>query len=210
MKFTLVAFVVLIVTNLITSDEPQGKIVCFGDSITFGALVEGSGWVDQLARMSDKINVINAGRKGRKTSDIDELPPVIDANKDADYFLIFLGVNDLKDGNDSLVNRCIDNMHAMIDMVSAGIEEDVRIILIAPCGISFETMSDLNKGKKYNENTAESLIKLEAEYKALAELKQTGFITLLNVVSPENYIDGVHPTMEGHKQISEKMWEYLN
>jgi lysophospholipase L1-like esterase len=208
MKTRIVIFIYLI-SFLVNCGGFRGKIVCFGDSITYGALVEGNGWVDQLALMSDKITLVNAGRKGRKTADIDELPPVIEANKDADYFIFFLGVNDLKDGNDSLVYNCADNIRTMIDMAAAGIE-NVHIILVAPCGINLETMSDLNKGKKYNGNTAESLIMLEEKYRAIAKEKNTGFISLLTVVSPGNYVDGLHPNIEGHKQIADKIWEFLS
>ncbi len=187
----------------------KGKIVCFGDSITHGALVEGNGWVELLNQKSGSIVTVNAGRNGRKTSDMNELMPVLEKNKDADYFLFLLGVNDLKNGNDSLVSLCINNMKWMIEQVKEKIPP-ARIVLMAPCGINLEEMSQLNRSKKYNENTAASLIKLEKGYKELAEKEKVEFISLLITVSPKNYVDGLHPNSEGHKEIADKIWYELN
>src|SRR5215831_5594696 len=78
------------------------QVVCFGDSITFGALVDGKSWVYFLSKDHSDIDFVNAGRSGRKTSDGKELLPVLEKYPNADYYLIFLGVNDLKDGTDSM------------------------------------------------------------------------------------------------------------
>jgi acyl-CoA thioesterase I len=187
----------------------KGRILCFGDSITFGAQVQGSGWVNLLAKKSDSISVINAGRSGRRTSDKKELLPVLEKNEDASFVLIFLGVNDLKDGNDSLVAACVDNMEWMIEKTKEIIPQ-AKIILLAPSGINLKDMSELNRGKKYNESTFESLAKLEKKYKELAEKELIGFISLFNTVSSENFLDGLHPNKNGHQQIAEKVWDELN
>ncbi len=211
MKFTkrLIGLLILSVSIIGCSAGLSGKIICFGDSITYGALVEGHSWADQLALKSDNIVVVNAGRKGRKTSDRDELPPIVEANTDADYFLIFLGVNDLKDGTDSMVTASIDNMKWMTGYVKENIP-GVKIVLIAPCGINLDDMSELNQSKKYNENTAESIIKLEKGYKDLSTQQGYQFISLLNTVSPENFVDGIHPTVEGQTEIVDKIWKELS
>jgi len=208
----LIAFVIIIVLAFafeIQQKQIKGKIVCFGDSITYGASYEGNGWPEQLDKMSDSISVINAGRKGRKTSDKNELLPVIEANKDADYFLFLLGVNDLKDGNDSLVNCCIVNMKWMIEKVKDEIP-NARIVLMAPSRINLEEMAELNREKKYNENTFNSLIKLEERYKKLAKEESVEFVSLFDIVSPRNLFDGIHPNIEGYSEITKKIWSELN
>jgi lysophospholipase L1-like esterase len=208
--FILLMILFLISSTLIIMENGlKGKIVCFGDSITHGALVEGNGWVELLDQKSDSIVTVNAGRNGRKTSDKFELLPVLEKNKDADYFLLLLGVNDLKDGNDSLVTVCVNNMRWMIAQVKEKIPV-AKIILMAPCSINLKDMSELNRSKKYNQNTAASLIKLETCYKELAEKEGIWFISLLHTVSSKNYVDGLHPNSEGHKEIADKIWEELN
>lgn len=206
--FLLLGLLILSASTFIKNDL-KGKILCFGDSITFGAQVQGFCWVDLLAKKSDSIFVINAGRSGRKTSDKNELLKVLENNLDADFVLIFLGVNDLKDGNDSLVASCVNNMKWMIEKTRENIP-NAKIVTLAPTGINLKDMSELNRNKKYNRNTEASLIKLEKEYQILAEKESVRFISLLNAVSPENYLDGLHPNKDGHRQIADAVWKGMN
>jgi len=185
------------------------KIVCFGDSITYGALVRGYSWVDLISKMNHNLIMINAGRKGRKTSDKEELLPILDKNSDANYFLLFLGVNDLKNGNDTLVQTCVDNMKWMIEQIKEKAPH-ARIVLLAPSQINTKIMSELNIIKKYNENTSRSLVLLAKKYKELASNEHIGFIDLLKTVSPENYVDGLHPNKKGQFQIARAVWKELN
>lgn len=212
-KFVLFASVLITLlfstAAIMNENRIKGKILCFGDSITYGAFVRGYAWDDLLNKKSDSLFVVNAGRKGRKTSDKEELLPVLRENLDAKYVLIFLGVNDLKDGNDSLVNGCIDNITWMINKIKEEIPL-AKIVLLAPTGINLKTMSEINVKKNYNLNTEKSLVKLESKYKALALKESVGFISLLNVVSPENYVDGLHPNKEGQREIADAVWNGLN
>ena len=186
----------------------KGKVVCFGDSITHGAKVNGHSWVYFLSKDHKDNNFINAGRNGRKTSDKEEILPVLKANPDADYFLIFLGVNDLKDGNDSLVNICVQNMKWMINKIRET-NSKTKIVILSPSDINLKTMSALNVKKKYNENTKQSLRKLEISYKELAKEESAGFISLLKTVSPQNYADVLHPNITGQQQIAAAVWKGL-
>lgn len=185
------------------------KIVCFGDSITHGAKVNGRSWVYILSKEHQNFDFINEGRNGRKTSDKEELLPILKKYPDANYFLIFLGVNDLKNGNDSLVNLCVENMKWMINKIRQT-NNAVKIVILSPTQINLKTMSPLNVGKKYNENTYKSLIKLGKRYRELAKEDSIGFITLLNSVSPQNYADGLHPNEKGQQEIAKKIWFALN
>lgn len=78
------------------------QVVCFGDSITYGAQVDGHSWVYFLSQDHPDIDFVNAGRSGRKTTDKEELLPVLKKYPNANDYLIFLGVNDLKNGNESM------------------------------------------------------------------------------------------------------------
>jgi lysophospholipase L1-like esterase len=70
-------------------------------------------------------------------------------------------------------------------------------------------MSPLNVGKKYNENTKRSLYTLENRYKSLADKDSLGFISLLHTVSFPNYVDGLHPDINGQKEIAAAVWKGL-
>lgn len=190
-------------------NNKQKQIVCFGDSITYGAQVDGHSWVYFLSQEHPDIDFVNAGRSGRKTSDKAELLPVLKKYPDANDYLIFLGVNDLKNGNDSMVNSCVENMQWMINQIRK-LNATAKIIILAPSDINLKTMNDINKKKEYNENTKRSLYKLEKRYKKLAVNQQINFISLLHVVSKPNYADGLHPNIAGQKEIANAVWKGLN
>jgi acyl-CoA thioesterase I len=192
-----------------TNNNIKGEVVCFGDSITHGAHVDGHSWVYFLSKEYKGIDFINEGRNGRKTSDKSELLPVLKKYPHADYFLIFLGVNDLKNGNDSLVNVCISNMKWMVNKIRES-DNSTKIVILAPSDINLKTMSEINVKKKYNENTRKSLIELETKYKELSKEDSTGFISLLHIVSPPNYVDGLHPNIAGQKEIANAVWKGMN
>jgi acyl-CoA thioesterase-1 len=187
----------------------EGPVVCFGDSITYGANVHGHSWVWYLSEEHTNINFINAGRSGRKTSDKEELLPVIQKNASAKYFLIFLGVNDLKNGNDSMVNNCITNMKWMIAKIHEGAPQ-AKIIILSPTDINVKTMAPINVQKKYNENTHNSLNALNKKYKQLAREENLGFISLFHSISKPNYADGLHPNENGQMQIASTVWKHLS
>jgi lysophospholipase L1-like esterase len=206
-KLLLVSIVLGFMGMNLTQQEKK-EIVCFGDSITHGAQVGGHSWVYLLQNGHKDIDFINAGRNGRKTSDKEELLPVLNKYPNPDFILIFLGVNDLKNGNDSMVNQCVNNMDWMIKRIKET-DPSTRIIILSPTDINLKTMSPLNVGKKYNENTKKSLVELEKKYEQLAVKDSTGFISLLHTISPSNYADGLHPNIKGQSEIAAKIWKSL-
>ena len=209
--FTLI--VLLCLTGL-TAGVPEakvhGQIVCFGDSITFGAQVDGQSWVWYLQQENlPGVEFINAGRSGRKTADTAELAPVLLKYPRADYYLIFLGVNDLKNGNEALEDKCVSNMRWMIARIRQT-DPGARIVLLSPTDINTQDMSPVNVKKQYNQNTRKSLAGLEIKYRALALEQHTGFISLLHTVSKNDYADGLHPDRKGQQQIAAAVWKGLN
>lgn len=196
------------VLGMQSAKDIQGKIVCFGDSITNGALVNGHSWVYFLSLNHPEIDFVNAGRNGRTTSDKKQILPVLKKNPDADYFIIFLGVNDLKDGTKVMVKQCVKNMKWMIQKIRGAIT-GVNIVILAPTTINLLTMAPYNVRKKYNENTKKALVYLKRAYKALAKRESIEFISLLHTVSPSNYVDGLHPNIAGQRQIARAVWNGL-
>jgi acyl-CoA thioesterase-1 len=212
MKRYFLVIMMIAIAGVITmafKEKIHGQVVCYGDSITYGAKVDGHSWVWFLSKEHKGIDFINAGRSGRKTSDKEELLPVLKKYPNADYFLIFLGVNDLKDGTDSMVESCIINLKWMVGKIREA-APGAQIVILSPSDINLKTMAEINVQKKYNEKTKESLSQLEKKYKELAKEEHLGFISLLHAVSKTNYADGLHPDIKGQKQIANAIWKGLN
>ncbi len=214
MKKTISLFVLLLAAGVMTSmaviSKPQGQIICFGDSITHGAKVDGNSWVYVLQQKHyPGVEFMKEGHNGRKTADKKELLPVLKKYPDASYYLLFLGVNDLKNGNESMVDSCVKNMQWMIDKIHTE-NPKAKVVILSPTDINIDIMTQLNKDKEYNWNTKKSLRLLEKKYQTLAQKEHTGFISLLHVVSKPNYADGLHPNVAGQREIAKAVWKGLN
>jgi lysophospholipase L1-like esterase len=107
-----------------------------------------------------------------------------------------------------MVNSCVENMQWMIDEIRK-VNSEAKIVILAPSDINLKTMNDINRNKKYNESTKQSLYQLEKKYKELAVEQQISFISLLHVVSKPNYADGLHPNIAGQKEIAKAVWKGL-
>lgn len=209
----IVSIIILIagiaVMSMAFKENIHGQVVCFGDSITYGTKVDKHSWVWFLSKTHPEIHFINAGRSGRKTADKEELLPVLKKYSNADYYLIFLGVNDLKDGTNAQVNNCIQNMKWMISRIQAT-DPKAKVVILSPPDINLKTMSQVNIQKKYNQNTRKGLFQLEKKYEELSQEEHVFFISLLHAVSKPNYVDGLHPNIEGQEQIANTVWKGLN
>jgi acyl-CoA thioesterase-1 len=199
-------FLIVVLVGVNYTTKPS--VVCYVDSITHGAMVDGHSWVYHLSNEHAECEFLNEGRNGRKTSDTAEFLEVVRRHMDADVYVMFIGVNDLKDGTDELVERCVKNMRYMINVVSK-LHVRAKLLLVSPPRISLSNMSEENRRKLYNENTQVSLMKLDERYRELASEEGVGFVSLLDVLSPGDYVDGLHPNEMGQKKIAKAIWKEL-
>jgi lysophospholipase L1-like esterase len=186
----------LLTSTALRAEVPEGDIVCLGDSITHAG-----GWLKAVGEKSPKMKLLNYGRPGRKTSDTKLNDAVIKKVKVADWWFIFLGVNDLQNGDANKVAAAVEHMSQLIDKIREKFPR-TKVLILAPCGINVKTMAEENLRKGYNEKCATALTQLEKEYEKLAKKKDARFISLLNAVSPENYLDGLHPNPAGHQEMA--------
>ena len=189
----------------LASDEIP-RILCYGDSITHRGT-----WLSSVENEID-VKMINAGMSGRRAAQAaTQLAPYLQQYADLDRIVLFLGVNDLpardKRPGDEKVAGCVADMNEAIDLALTRFEPN-DIILVAPCTVNPETMSSVNLEKGY-QVTPPLLEQLEKEYQALAQQRKISFMSLLHVVSKENYLDGLHPNRAGNDEIATAIGAYL-
>ncbi|MCP5519976.1 MAG: sulfatase-like hydrolase/transferase [Verrucomicrobiales bacterium] len=184
----------------------ETRVLCLGDSITANG-----GWVDELDE-SDQFEIINAGLGGRRASQAAEaLTKAIADHPEAERLVLFLGVNDLPARDprpgEVKVAEVVRNMESTLDLALTRFRRE-DILLIAPCNVNPDTLSEVNLAKGY-QVTPPLLADLEREYRLLALTKGVWFLSLLHVVSPENYRDGLHPNAAGDTQIADAIGDFL-
>lgn len=181
-----------------TTDE---KVILFyGNSLTAAyGLDPKEGFPNRIQERIDSLgldyNVINSGLSGETTSGgLNRLDWVL--NQPVDIFVLELGANDGLRGIP--LSESKNNLQKMIDMVK-GKNPDTQIIL---AGMQIPP----NMGADYTTQFKEM-------YPSLAQRNDIHLIPfLLEGVAGNpalNLADGIHPTAEGQKIVTENVWEIL-
>jgi len=187
--------------NTSESDTTSKSILFFGDSLTAGyglddpedaypALIQ-----QKLDSLNLKYTAINAGVSGETTAGgKNRISWVLKQN--VDIFVLELGANDGLRGIPLSETR--QNLQAIIDTVRTK-NPDTQIVL---AGMQLPP----NLGQKYTAG-------FKKIYPELAEKNNAKLIPFLltNVAGiPDlNQQDGIHPTVKGHKIVTENVWDIL-
>ena len=181
--------------------KSKKTILCFGDSLTAGMGLEDSNdaFPSLLQSKIDSLGldyiVINSGLSGETTAGGKSRVKWV-LNENVDIFLLELGANDGLRGVPLTETRA--NLQAIIDIVQ---DENPNITIIL-AGMELPP----NMGQEYTAEFRSIFSDLAKEN----NLKLIPFI-LKNVggIAELNQSDGIHPTIEGHKIVSNTVWEVL-
>lgn len=173
------------------------KILCFGDSNTYGYDPRGFGgrygnedrWVDRLERQTG-YTAINAGVNGQ------EIPRHSIQLQEADCLLVMLGTNDLLQGATAK-----EAAVRMACCLTSHLLNYRQIILIAP--------PPMKRGAWVpTDDLVWASLQLGEEYRLLAEKLNVTFIDARNW-NIELAFDGVHFTENGHRTFADRLREFL-
>ena len=181
------------------------KILCFGDSNTYGydpRSFFGSQypaqhrWVDLLAQ---KLNcdAVNEGENGREIPrqvwELQRFDLMLSNQSPLDCLLVMLGGNDLLQGNS--VEAIAQRMEAFLKRIPL---EKPQIVLIGP--------PRMQPGAWITDNRLlEDCVRLNAAYQALAEKLGIRFIDTTDW-DIEVTFDGVHYSEQGHQTFAENLY----
>lgn len=202
------------------------RIVCFGDSITQGALDTEGGWADRLKRSLTKreldgtdghrYQVYNLGIGGDTSEDlIRRLKPEMEARLSKSWqntFIIAIGINDSRFNNDlDRVEISLDDYKAnlkKIVTVARQFSDKICLIGITPVAedrVEFKQLTYINDDiEKYDNVLGQVAEELGiSKLDIFAEAKNnTVFMDSLN-------IDKLHPDQNGHKWLHERIEQFL-
>ncbi len=197
---------------LTTTASAAEQVLCFGDSITEGTYIEGkwvrgNSWVNAFNKLGKgEIKAINAGRSGRKTSDMAGLNNALKQHPKIDHAVLFLGVNDLRISTDNVLDACVTNTHVIVKRVRQAYP-NVQVTILSSPGLDVPNVTQRFAKMGYDGKEQAMLDKLRVRYKNFAAENSCHYIDLWGVVSAGNFTDGLHPGTTGQKQIARTVWQ---
>lgn len=197
------------------------RIVCFGDSNTYGqSPVDGSrygegvrwpGVLDNL--LGDGFEVVNEGKNGRTIAFDDpyiegcnglkDIGSCLERNDPVDLLIIMLGTNDLKVYFESTPQMIADNLRNMCELVRE--RTDAKLLLVSPMLLGDQIeFSPLHL--EFGREQVDYSFELAPQIEKVAEETGSEFIDLA-VVAMSSDVDCLHLMPEEHAKVAQAMQE---
>lgn len=200
------------------------RILCFGDSNTYGYIPDGTGrygedirWTGRLQKkLSGQAIVIEEGLCGRTTVFQDELrigrrgietlPILLESHAPLDLVIVMLGTNDCKTvygASAEVIGKGIEQIIGQIKFI----QPQAEILLISPILLG----EDVWKPEYDTEFSRESVWvsrKLKTVYNKIAEKNNCMFLAASDIANPSE-TDQEHLDVRGHEALADKIYDYI-
>ncbi len=198
------------------------KVLCFGDSNTFGFIPKNGGrysknerWSGILSEISkQEFEIIEAGCNNRtcvakNVQGIEYIGVKILSKyvkEDIDTVILALGINDVQFLYDVTVDNIKNGMEELIN-ISKTINPNIEIVIVSPNSVT----EDIFNGYfvcQFNETSIEKSKQISEKYFELSKKYNCKFLDL-NKIAKVSKFDGLHYEKEEHEKIAKKMYEIL-
>lgn len=201
------------------------RILCFGDSNTWGYDAASGGrypetirWTKRLQTLlGDDYEIIEEGLCGRTTvfedplapglSGLSYLEPCLLSHAPIDYLILMLGTNDCADRFSATAKNIADGMRRLLLCACqspAWRNQEPAALIIAPFPLE-ENLPDsylLDTGRGvYKKSKA-----LVGELRLLAAQSHCGFLELASITKPGG-VDHIHLDAEGHEALARALYD---
>lgn len=195
------------------------RIVCFGDSNTYGFIPATGGrldrtlrWTGLLQQMLPEDEIIEAGFNGRTTVFDDKgiaerngsraLEQLLGELENADVFLIMLGTNDCKLRFGADAAMIADGLEILVSQIRL-IHSSCRIVVMVPAYITENALA----GGNYDQTCLQTSRHLRQQYQRLCQRCGCDFLPVCDSVTAGE--DGVHLTPASHRKLAELVCDFL-
>ena len=200
------------------------KVLCFGDSNTYGFIPTTGGCYDKNTRwcgvlqnlLSDKFQIIEEGCNNRtgfsdNAAGLDQtgyriLPLILDKYSEIDVVIIAIGINDLQFFYQTDAKKIEAGMENLVDIVKQKFA-DAKIVIVAPSVITKDILTS-GFSAMFDENSIEKSKMLAEIYEKVAKSNDAFFVDL-NKVAKVSKTDGLHYEPQEHLKIAETMAKIL-
>lgn len=201
------------------------RVLCFGDSNTYGYDASTDGRFDENTRWTCVLQklagpdytIIEEGLSGRTTcyrdpinegmAGLDYLYPCLMSHGPFDTLVIMLGTNDCKERFSATPKNIADGMKRLVEKAKelAVWTGEPDLIVIAPPPIQKACETSPVAGEMGI--CSDKSYRLAEEYEAMAKLERVRFLDAAPVEM--NSIDYMHLSAAGHTQLAKMIWEEL-
>lgn len=201
------------------------RILCFGDSNTYGYKPDKSGRFDETVRWTGKISqrlgddyrVIEEGLCGRTTIFEDELRTgrrgidlvgtLVETHNPIDIFVVMLGTNDCKTRYKASAGIIAKGLERLIEEAEIKSSNKMKILVISPILLG-KGVGEEGYDTEFDEHSELVSTQLAAEYEKLA--KEKGYYYLdASRYAESSPIDREHLDSEGHARLAEAVYNKL-
>lgn len=200
------------------------RILCFGDSNTYGYIPDGSGrysedirWTGLLQqKLASGAAVIEEGLCGRTTVFQDELrqgrrgveifPVLLETHSPLNLVIIMLGTNDCKrvyGASAEVIGKGIEQLIGQIKVISP----QTKILLISPIWLG-EDVWRAEYDPEFNSDSVQVSKRLKAVYQKVAEKNDCMFLAASDIAKPSE-TDQEHLDEKGHKKLADAIYRAI-
>lgn len=201
------------------------KILCFGDSNTFGYIPGRGGRYDRHTRwpgrlqelLGSEYQIVEEGLCGRTTAfdditepgrnGLDRIRDAVEQNRPLDLLILMLGSNDCKRQFQASAQEITKGLERLLERAGDGRTPDFRILLVAPAAMTERVMHS-GFGAEFDRRSVEVSKELAKEYEALAERYGCDFLDGTKVTKVSE-TDGLHLDAQGHRRLAEAIEKHL-
>ena len=198
------------------------KIICYGDSNTFGynpkdnsLFDENTRWTSLLQKyLGEDFEVINEGMcdrtgfvtnpKGFEFSAQKHFPKFIAKTNDIDLLILWVGTNDLQFQYDISVGTIEKGLQKLIDLAK---EKTKNIIIVSPVVLDERVLNGFFK-IQFDETSIVKSKKIGKIFKQIANSNNCEYFDVNKIATPSD-LDGLHYDENGHKIIADKLVEFI-
>ena len=201
------------------------RILCFGDSNTYGYKPDGSGrfdenirWTAKLQRkFGENIKIIEEGLCGRTTifddvlrdgrRGLDLVGTLVETHNPIDIFVVMLGTNDCKTRYKASARLIAKGMEQVIKKAQLKASKELKILMISPIHLG-NGVGEEGYDMEFDEHSEQVSVKLAAEYEKIAKENQYYFLDASKYADP-SVTDREHLDEIGHEKLAEAIYEKL-
>lgn len=202
------------------------RILCFGDSNTYGYKPDGTGRFDENIRWTAGVQrmlgadyqIIEEGLCGRTTIFEDELRPnrrgvdmigaIVESHNPIDILVVMLGTNDCKARYKATAEIIARGMEQVIERAGLKASQDMKVLVISPILLG-QGVGEKGYDPEFDSGSEQESARLAEEYKKLADRKGFYYLDASEYAKP-SIADREHLDEVGHEKLAVAIFNKLN